>query len=75
VVLDALRHLVTSIEELDAAGVSFVSMGETIDTTSPTGRLLLGVLGSLADYADSAIMWIPRMDLEEIAHGRTDSDG
>jgi putative DNA-invertase from lambdoid prophage Rac len=33
-----LRHLLTSIEELAAAGVSFVSMGESIDTASPTGQ-------------------------------------
>jgi DNA invertase Pin-like site-specific DNA recombinase len=31
-----------------AAGVSFVSMGENIDTASPTGRLLLGIMGSFA---------------------------
>src|SRR5258705_6587032 len=45
-----LRHLITAIEELNAAGVSFVSMGESIDTASPTGRLLLGVLGSFAEF-------------------------
>jgi DNA invertase Pin-like site-specific DNA recombinase len=45
-----LRHLVVSIEELTAAGVAFVSLGESIDTTSPTGRLLLGVLGSFAEF-------------------------
>src|SRR5688572_20483499 len=45
-----LRHLITGIEDLAAAGVAFVSMGESIDTTSPTGRLLLGVLGSFAEF-------------------------
>jgi len=45
-----LRHLITAIEELNAAGVSFVSMGENIDTASPTGRLLLGVMGSFAEF-------------------------
>ncbi len=45
-----LRHLVVAIEELTAAGVAFVSIGESIDTTSPTGRLLLGVLGSFAQF-------------------------
>jgi putative DNA-invertase from lambdoid prophage Rac len=45
-----LRHLVTSIEELAAAGVAFVSMGESIDTASPTGRLMLGILGSFAQF-------------------------
>ena len=50
-----LRHLVTSIEELAATGVSFVSMGESIDTSSPTGRLLLGVFGSFAEFEQERI--------------------
>jgi DNA invertase Pin-like site-specific DNA recombinase len=45
-----LRHLVVAIEELAAAGVAFVSMGESIDTASPTGRLMLGILASFADF-------------------------
>jgi len=45
-----LRHLVVAIDELTAAGVAFVSLGESIDTTSPIGRLLLGVLGSFAQF-------------------------
>ncbi len=45
-----LRHLITAIEELNAAGVSFVSTGENIDTASPTGRLLLGIMGSFAEF-------------------------
>jgi len=45
-----LRHLITAIEELNVAGVSFVSMGENIDTASPTGRLLLGIMGSFAEF-------------------------
>ena len=44
-----LRHLVTAIEELNVTGVAFVSLGESIDTGSPTGRLLLGILGSFAE--------------------------
>ena len=45
-----LRHLITAIEDLNAAGVSFVSLGENIDTSSPTGRLLLGIMGSFAEF-------------------------
>jgi DNA invertase Pin-like site-specific DNA recombinase len=36
--------------EPPAAGVAFVSMGESIDTASPTGRLMLGILGSFAQF-------------------------
>jgi DNA invertase Pin-like site-specific DNA recombinase len=39
-----------AIDELNACGVSFVSMGENIDTASPAGRLLLGVMGSFAQF-------------------------
>ena len=46
----SLRHLITTIEELQAAGVAFISMGEGIDTTSPTGRLMLGIVGSFAAF-------------------------
>src|SRR5688572_6649760 len=45
-----LRHLVTTIEELAAAGVAFVSSGESIDTASPDGRLMLGIVGSFAQF-------------------------
>lgn len=46
----SLKHLITAIGELNAAGVTFVSLGENIDTGSPTGRLLLGVMGSFAEF-------------------------
>jgi DNA invertase Pin-like site-specific DNA recombinase len=45
-----LRHLVVTIEDLAAINVGFISLGESIDTTSPTGGLLLGVLGSFAQF-------------------------
>jgi hypothetical protein len=34
----------------------FVSIGESIDTTSPVGPMLLGVLGSFAHYAERGIV-------------------
>src|SRR5712691_3368804 len=36
-----LRHLVTLIDELTAVGVGFASLGEGIDTQTPSGRLQL----------------------------------
>ena len=43
-----LRHLVTLIDELHAVGVSFVSLGEGLDCTTPAGRLQLHVLAALS---------------------------
>jgi DNA invertase Pin-like site-specific DNA recombinase len=51
-----LRHLITAIEELHAADVAFVSLGESLDTTSPTGRLLLGIMGSFAEFERARIV-------------------
>lgn len=45
-----LRHLVTMLDDLQSLGVSFVSLGEAIDTTTPAGRLQLHVLGALAEF-------------------------
>ena len=45
-----LKHLVTLLDELQALGVSFVSLGEGIDCTTPAGRLQLHVLGALAEF-------------------------
>jgi DNA invertase Pin-like site-specific DNA recombinase len=45
-----LRHLVTLLEDLQAVGVSFVSLGEGIDCTSPAGKLQLHILAALAEF-------------------------
>ena len=45
-----LRHLVTLGDELQALGVGLVSLGESIDTTTPSGRLLFGILATLAAF-------------------------
>ena len=50
-----LRHLVTLLDELDVIGVSFVSLGEGIDCTTPAGRLQLHVLAALAEFERARI--------------------
>ena len=50
-----LRHLVTLLDELQAVGVSFVSLGEGIDCTTPAGRLQLDVLAALAEFERARI--------------------
>ena len=51
-----LRHLVTLLDELHAVGVSFVSLGEGIDCTTPAGRLQLHVLAALAEFERGRIV-------------------
>ena len=46
----SLAHLVNAIQALTDAGVGFTSLGEGSDTRSPTGRLMLGILGSFVEF-------------------------
>jgi DNA invertase Pin-like site-specific DNA recombinase len=45
-----LRHLILLLDELHALGVGFVTLGEGIDTTTPTGRMVFGILGAVAQF-------------------------
>jgi DNA invertase Pin-like site-specific DNA recombinase len=45
-----LRRTSCAIVSTNLSRVAFVSMGESIDTTSSTGRLLLGIMGSFAEF-------------------------
>lgn len=46
----SLRHMVTTIDELSAVGVAFVSATEPFDTTTPQGRLLLHLVSAFAEF-------------------------
>lgn len=46
----SLRHLVLLLEELQTLGVSFVSLNEGIDATTPAGRLQMHVLAALSEF-------------------------
>jgi site-specific DNA recombinase len=49
-----LKGLLTALEVLDATGVTFVSVKENLDFTTPWGKLALTVLGMLAEiYVDN----------------------
>src|SRR5438128_10002830 len=50
-----LRHLVVLIEDLNALGVAFVSLGEGIDCTTPAGKLQLHILAALAEFEKARI--------------------
>jgi DNA invertase Pin-like site-specific DNA recombinase len=46
----SLRHLVNSLAELEATGVAFVSLKDAIDLSTPAGRLMFGVIASMAEF-------------------------
>jgi DNA invertase Pin-like site-specific DNA recombinase len=51
----SLRHLITALEEFDAIGVKFVATLDHVDFSTASGRLMVGVLGSLAEFERSLI--------------------
>jgi DNA invertase Pin-like site-specific DNA recombinase len=51
----SLKHLVVSLDELKTLGVGFVSLKESLDFTTPTGRLMLHLLGAFAEFEKDLI--------------------
>lgn len=67
-----LRHLILLLDELHALGIGFVTLGEGIDTTSPTGRLVLHVLGAISEFERERIRERVMAGLQRArAQGRT----
>lgn len=46
----SLKHLVTAISELQSIGVAFVSLKDSFDLSTPSGRLLFSVVGAMAEF-------------------------
>ena len=46
----SLVHLLGVVEDLRTAGVGLRSLHEAIDTTTPAGRMVLGVFAALAEF-------------------------
>jgi DNA invertase Pin-like site-specific DNA recombinase len=52
----SLKHLVNTLDDLNKRGIGFkVLTGADIDTTTPTGRLVFGVLASLSEFEHALI--------------------
>lgn len=52
----SLSHLVSLIADLGDRGVSFRSLSDPIDTTSAGGRLVMHIMGALAEFERSLIV-------------------
>lgn len=46
----SLPHLLTTVNELKARGVGFMSLTERMDTTTPQGEFLFHIFGALAQF-------------------------
>ena len=66
-----LRHLIVTLEDLQALGIAFVSLAEGIDATTPAGRLQMHILGAIAEFERARIAERVRLGLARVrAQGR-----
>ncbi len=46
----SLKHLVNSLAEFESLGISFISLKESLDLTTPAGRLMFGIISAMAEF-------------------------
>lgn len=63
----SLKHLVTTLDELDCLGVRFISIQDQIDLTTASGRLMLHLLGAFGEFERALIR---ERTLMGLAHAR-----
>ena len=68
----SLPHLIETVRELEERGVGFRSVQESIDTSTPGGRLVFHVFGALAAFERDLVQERTRAGLDAARRrGRT----
>jgi len=52
----SVSHLLRALETFEALGIGFVSLSESIDTSTPMGKMVFTILGSVAELERSLIV-------------------
>lgn len=52
----SVSHLLRALETFNALGVGFLSLSESIDTSTPVGKMVFTILGSVAELERSLIV-------------------
>jgi DNA invertase Pin-like site-specific DNA recombinase len=67
----SLKHLIELMNELEEQGIGFQSVTESIDTTTPGGKLIFHIFGALAEFERNLIRERTKAGLEAArARGR-----
>ena len=46
----SLQHLVNALAEFESLGIAFISLKESLDLTTPAGRLMFGIISAMAEF-------------------------
>lgn len=60
----SLKHLIETVNKLHAKGIGFVSLQESVDTTTSGGKLVFHVFGALAEFERELILERTRAGLK-----------
>ena len=60
----SLKDLIVIIERINKAGAGFKSLTESIDTTTPAGRMMMQMVGSFAEFEREMIIERTKAGLE-----------
>ena len=63
----SLKHLVNAIAELEALGVGFISARDGFDLSTPPGRLMMQVIGAMAEFERALIQERVRAGMKNAA--------
>jgi DNA invertase Pin-like site-specific DNA recombinase len=60
----SLKHLVSTLDEFNALGVTFIATADNVDYSTPAGRFFVQILGSLAEFEKALLLERTLMGLE-----------
>jgi DNA invertase Pin-like site-specific DNA recombinase len=63
-----VSHLLRALETFQALGIHFVSLSESLDTSTPAGKMVFTVLGAVAELERSLIVERVKAGLRNARH-------
>ena len=60
----SLKHLVNALADLDSYGVTFASLKDNLDLSTPSGRLMFQIIGAMAEFERALIQERVRAGLQ-----------
>jgi DNA invertase Pin-like site-specific DNA recombinase len=51
----SLKHLVNALAKFEALGITFASLKDNLDLSTPSGRLMFQIIGAMAEFERSLI--------------------